>query len=1556
MHINQKPMHMIQKFYYSQTHCFMQRFLILFTFFLGGFSSLSAQTPISVQIDGKLNAPSTNQAEMMCNDAGTFQFGQFIGQSNDISPDTIFLCHRDSLFINHDGNAVLTGDPTPATAPGVVYGFYTCPPTIMGPDLPNLLGDCFWLNPVTNLPNVAKGNASGDIWFSNSGSLLTVPNQNGVQYWFAPITIDNFAGSLYEGGGPCVNANTNDAFSVVYLREIMLNASGNVDGDDCLGRVGISGGWPSFSSAQTYQIDIFKVSNPSVKAVFHTNVTALKPSTVFFSVPEPGIYEIRVEDGKSCGAVTQLNMNICDTTGSVILTAPEEVATTGTQICLPITAEDFISHDVAAFSFSLNWNPSVLTFASINSTLPGLTIGLANTNLVSTGFLGIGYSDPGGNPILNVPDGSTLFNVCFDVIGPVGSFSPVVFSSVPSGIGIGDINDTKFAPVFNTGSVLVVDPAVSSFTSSVINTGCAPQSQIKITNTGGTGPFNINWTPNAGTGTISNIGGMFTTGLLPSGNYFITMTDALGQVATGTINLPSSPLGASIISVQQPLCKGEANGIVRVDVILNGSIVTNPGPQYIYTWSPVTVPTPGARVQTGVPAGAYAVTITDTSAGGCTASASNTLSEPMLLEKDNLQTQNASCSGVSNGSITYLARGGTPFAPANYRHDVTYAPTIAGPFTPFQTNIVTNGLALPNLAAGIYRITITDANGCSFTEAVTITAAKTISITSTTSLPVCYGTPTGSITANVITMPVTPGAYMFTWLPMPLGSTTTNTNTSSQLAMIAAGTYLVTATENGTGCSATATVVLAQPDSIIITTDVLTNPTCAQPNSGTIGTTVTGGTSSGTTFTYVWASTNPGLVIPAFGSASNIPAGTYTVTVTDNLGCTTSASWTLTIPPPPTITFDSTSVSCGLDGCVEAIGNPVPGTTITGYSWRNQATGANIGTTSEVCMLNGGNYIVTVTASNGCTATDTLTLFNPNPLTLDTVNYILPSCFGYDDGIIGVVMVGGALPRSYVWSVPGSTNQSLVGVEAGTYTVTVSDFNNCTVVVTTILNNPPQININFPTASIQSVSCPGACDGSATPIVTYNTTPTTFANFNFLWNNGETDSIPNQLCPGINIVQVTDPNNCFISDSVIIDQPPVIDVIATFNPPTCFGDCNGSVSLAATGGTGAPYSYDWGFTMTNPAINLCADTFSVEVADGNGCLDTIEVIMTEPNPVQVSVDFGVTSNVICTDDQNGIAAVIPIGGNPGGYVFDWSGNVGNTAVVTDLPPGTYTVTVSDPNGCTGISDPIVLQNPPPVQGTYLPWEPLICEGDQTTLEIDTIFGGAGEPYQFTVDYGVELPATFPVSVSGGEHIITYLDLFGCSTNDTIFITPGIDLDVIFVEPSVEIELGDTLYLLNPTITGGQITQFTWTPANLVSDPTILAPYANTFESTTYTLQVSDANGCTGEGSIYVKIDPNRNVYIPNAIAPTANAGLNQHWKVFTGVGVDKVNFARVYDRWGELIYEMEDFKPNNDDYSEGWDGKYRGKYVTPGVFVYIVEVTFLDGRVLLYRGDVSVIR
>jgi gliding motility-associated-like protein len=368
----------------------------------------------------------------------------------------------------------------------------------------------------------------------------------------------------------------------------------------------------------------------------------------------------------------------------------------------------------------------------------------------------------------------------------------------------------------------------------------------------------------------------------------------------------------------------------------------------------------------------------------------------------------------------------------------------------------------------------------------------------------------------------------------------------------------------------------------------------------------------------------------------------------------------------------------------------------------------------------------------------------------------------------------------------------------------------------------------------------------------------------------------------------------------------------------------------------------------------------VTITDVNGCTNAISNFSVgQPDPILLATT---PSNPDCFGKSTGTLKVDATGGTPA-YTYLWQNaageNVGNAQVAQMIGAGNYTVTVTDQNGCTS-STTANLQDPPPVIGDYIEPAPLACFGDETILRINTITGGSGGPYTFSIDFGAPLSIDFPVRISGGKHYITYYDGKGCDFTDStsLFVPEPAQITVRFDPNSVEIELGDSI-LLSPIVSigGAAIGSFTWSNVESLLYPTDFArTQAYTFTTTTYTLTVIDTAGCSGTGSITVNIDPNRNVYIPNVFAPGNSSGRNDFFNVFTGLGVEMVNFFRVYDRWGDLMYQRERFMPNSFDLAEGWDGRFNGKFVNPGVYVYVAEVRFLDGRVLVYRGDVTVVR
>jgi hypothetical protein len=1544
----------------------MRSILILFSLLLC-VASLSAQNPQPIKLSyfqGNTHNAVVSTPENACN-AGTFNFGTHTGQSNDVAGEPIYLCKDDAIQLIGNNDAMFM-DPQPGTAPGVGYALYKCSPTVGSGALSDIIADPCVLNtpPAMDGLWIVKGQANGSMTFTNNGNIITNFNAgNPVQVWFAPITLDDFANGVYEQAatgqplGPCTNANLAEKFSVVYLNEITIDGINPNNGNDCIGKFRVKGGLPEFQNSSKYTIDIALQSNNSVKGLIHNPSNQWNHSaSILFSVTVPGVYEITVTDAKSCkSSVATINMNTCNPTDNVILNIPNISAPVGSNVCVPITATNFT--DISAFGVNFSWDPTVLQYTTVQNPNPTM-VGFMNSNNLNAlnaaqGYLNVNYFNASATN-LTIPTGGNFVDVCFDVIGANGICSAIQAAPLPGVVDFTNATGMPLGLTVNAGSVCIGSTPLS--VTAVPNNTCNANGSVLITVNGGNAPYDITYIgPNgssSGSGNINTPGSSFTPSGLDEGDYTIIVFDNLGVSDTAFATLNINSLGVNI-DFTEPTCSGAANGSVTAKVIFNNVTVNNPGSNYTFTWNPAVSGNP--QTLNNVGSGTYQVTVTNV-VEGCTAVASGTLSEPAPISQASLNVIPASCLGVSNGSISILATGGVALTGGDYKFNWAYSITQAGTKTPLPTlTSTTNPVNVNMLQVGFYHVTITDANMCTMTDVIEIVADKEVSFDPFTITDAsCFGSKDGEINVQYSTNPVGP-VNVATWdyMPKPVGSTAVPGTSSYVINNLPSGDYIVSATD-ADGCMMKDTFEVNQPTAIDIQPQTLINPTCMGVNDGSISIKPPSG--GVPPFTFEWRKL--GVIVGSTQNLNNIEEGDYIVTVSDGNGCTSTKTFTISLPAPPNFNgIDSTSVKCGADGCLKV---KTTSTNIS-YLWVNLTTSTTIGNTAEVCNLAGGEYAFVMTNADQCVYADTLTLGSVDGMFFLDTNYQQPSCFGLDDGFMAITVKGGTMPYSYDWDLIQSNTALAFNISSGTYKVTVTDNNDCTLEGEFFLPDPPAITFAF--NSIQGTSCNNTCDGEVSVTAEYATVPPTAGNFTFTWDDQPGIDAPNRtnLCGGLANVTIRDDNNCFVLGELVISSPPpvIADTFYTI-PATCDGESNGSATVSGGGGNGGGYTFDWGgnFPMDATITGLASGQYTVTIFDNIGCTGTKTLVVLEPDPIAPSVDTLATNDVDCNGRASGQIGLQVSGGNVGVFSFLWTDGtdtVGNTGFVDQLLAGNYFVTVTDSKGCTGTAGPITLLEPPPVEGSYLEWQPLVCFGDQTTVNVDTVWGGVGGPFQFSVDYGVALDVDFPVSVGGGVHVVSYFDRLGCSTEDSIFIIEPEEIMVNFNPAEVEIELGDTLFQLQPIITGAAVDSFIWAPSVDLSDPLSLRPYAGNFETTTFTLVVFDQNGCSGTGSILVAVDPNRNVYLPNIFKPGNASGLNDRFNPLIGNGVEKVNFMRIYDRWGEMLFERESFVPQNDDFSEGWDGKHNGKRVVPGVYVYIVEVSFLDGRVLLYRGDVTVV-
>lgn len=1546
----------------------MIKYILPTAFLLCILIDANAQRPAPMRVNGKQR---DLRQKMECNDAGTIFDIQHTGQSNDTNSDTIYLCAGDALDIIHNGDADLTGDPQPATDPGIGYLFYDCQPTVSGPTIDTILtdpcinqtspiidenGDPFFQN--DTLPVwIATDQINGNISFVNDGFLQAAFN-NGtpapIQFWYAPITLDDFATQGTEGGGQCVDVATGEAFSIVYLNPIEVsNIVTDSSATGCQGSFVVEGGLPEFDPLERYRIDISLDSDPSVKGRIE-NLPITNGDTVEFFVPQAGTYNITVEDGKSCGTTFQADMAGCT---AITLRFPAQSALPGDNFCVGITVENF--NDVGSVQFTAQWAPEVLeymNFGGFNTNLSGLNDGTVSDARADEGILTFSWfnTDFTGAAL---PDSSTIFEICFTAIGTLGEDSPLTFTGDPTPIEVGDPDLNSLGYITRNGIVaLTTNEIIPLFEQDSVSCPRATDGGFDLSLFGGTPPYNFRWRalnpPSAFNGpfTIDSEGATFSVTDLAAGNYEVVIEDSAMPVnsLTDTVQVLRDPLiGVNLTSVQ-PACANESTGSVTAVVSLEGVVQSNPEDDFTFTWNVMT--NENTAEITDLPFGPYAVTITD--ANGCSESASLSLTQPPQIQATETVT-NASCSGSQDGTLEVSVTGGVTAT-----GDYTFR------WSHLQDSIVAPDVSLTDLDPGNYRVTITDDNNCELIETYTVGAVKALNIDLQNITDVtCNGDNDGAISVTGRTVPGTAESlpYTFNWTG-PNGFTQSDSGNNSDLTNLEAGTYILTMIDSDPqGCQIVDSFIINEPEPLTLTLADQQNETCTVGNDGSATVSVTGGTQP---YIFAWSDGQ------SDSTATNLSAGDYTLDVTDANGCLDSLTVTITAPTPPTIepiAPDTVSCQNSTDGTLTANAIPVPGTTITSYQWFD-ANGQPVQSGQTITNLSPGIYTINVTADDGCVNADTAAVIAPAPLTIDSIVATSPTCVGFDNGRLTVFASGGTAPYTYDWGSTTLDDNVFGQLVAGTYEVTVTDANNCTpAIASATVTDPPGIDITF--SDVTGVSCfDNTCDGTATATAIYDDgTPGTFI---FSWASGEVEndvaaSTATQLCAGMQVVVATDANNCFGIDTVDIPSPPAITVQVNAEPVSCNGDMDGSIALTPDGGT-PPFTFQWVETgeTTDAISNLTAGVYNAIITDSNGCTKTQIVELDEPDPLELMIDqANTTPFVTCNGDTDGqisvtvndTANINPLGTAP----YNWSGGVADpsAAIASDLPPGNYAVTITDVKGCTD-SLSYTIQEPEPIVAVIPDPEDPRCFGESTLIVIDTVFGGAGMSffdYTYEIDNnGLRFTPDQPATVFAGTRIVTIADPAGCTLTDTLTIDQPTELQVLFDPAEIDVELGDST-TLEPIINSSlPINNFAWTPDTYLSSTSVERPITSPLSNQNYTLTVTDVNGCTGIGSIFVDVDFNRNVFIPNAFSPNGD-GPNDDFRVFTCNGVTEIKAANIFDRWGNLIASRENLAPECAGV-ELWDGRFNNKIANPGVYVYVIEISFLDGIDLTYRGDVTLLR
>ncbi len=456
----------------------------------------------------------------------------------------------------------------------------------------------------------------------------------------------------------------------------------------------------------------------------------------------------------------------------------------------------------------------------------------------------------------------------------------------------------------------------------------------------------------------------------------------------------------------------------------------------------------------------------------------------------------------------------------------------------------------------------------------------------------------------------------------------------------------------GDGCVSERRAVTATVSAGLAVSTTVANASCGSSN-GEATAVVAGGVLP---YTYTWSNSATN------ASISNVAPATYTVTVSDVNSCSGTASAVVSSQASLTSTKTFTNVTCYGGNNGSAAVTVSNGTPNYAYAWSNSATTAN------VTALAAGDYLVTITDGNNCVFVDSFTITQPAAIDIAiTANNV--RCNGEANGQASVVATGGNGGYNFQWSV-NQTGNSITGLPAGNYALTVSDAQNCTDSALFVIDEPAVITSNTTTTNI---TCFGGNDGRANVIPAGGS-----GNYTYLWCNGTTTHNTAGLNPGGCAVIITDDNGCTATDSVTVAQPAEITTLTSSTNVTCFNGNDGTASVSPSGGTGN-FTYEWCNGATTPTVTaLGAGACAVTVTDDNGCTITTSVTLLQP--AQMGTAISATNNS---------AGVDTIYGGTAPFTYLWSTGA-TTQDITGLAPGNYLVTVTDNVGCT-ISSGVTIQ-------------------------------------------------------------------------------------------------------------------------------------------------------------------------------------------------------------------------------------------------------------------------
>ncbi|HRP39175.1 MAG TPA: gliding motility-associated C-terminal domain-containing protein [Chitinophagales bacterium] len=1030
------------------------------------------------------------------------------------------------------------------------------------------------------------------------------------------------------------------------------------------------------------------------------------------------------------------------------------------------------------------------------------------------------------------------------------------------------ITDSKNCTATASGSVSAPPPLVLNITNTVDSCFQAGKGTATANVTGGTTPYLYQW---------SNIASAQTNLDLDAGNYSVTVTDNKGCTTTGNTTIAQSPAITYTLTPQDINCTGAATGSIQVNV--NGGV-----PTYSYTWNPSTA---NGNNPQNLTAGKYIVTISD--AYNCKKIDSVTLVQPDSALVATSSHTNVTCFGLNNGTLTINVAGGTQ------------------PYS-YQGNPIPPGTStLPNLAPNTYAGIITDSKGCKDTITETITEPTQLTVGEQHGNVLCFGGNNANI--DITVSGGTPN-YTYTW---------NDSITTEDRSNLTQGNYAVTITD-ANNCTANITVNITEPTELLAS-ETHQNISCFGGNNGSIDVTVSGGT---TPYTFIWNDGNTN------EDRTSLTQGNYSVTITDANNCTKTLSITISEPTQLVVTSSHTNVTCfGLNDGTLTI-NVSGGTQPYSYLGNSIPVGA-----STLPSFSPNTYTAIIIDANNCSDTITETITEPTQLTLGE-QHIDASCFGNNNGSIDVTVNGGTPTYTYHWN-DSTTTEDRATLTQGNYSITVTDANNCTATISATINEPAGVPLSV---SAADANCFGA-NGSATASPSVGQSPYTYQ-----WSAGNSTTAIAALPAGNYTVTSTATDGCKQIGSFAIAEPTQISITNTSNNLKCNGDNSGSIKVSASGGVGN-LSFTWNpnVSSTDSASQLAAGTYNIIVTDGNNCTSTNTVTLNEPTTLQLTAFPTATT---CNGLSDGSILSNATGGTPT-FTYTATNNTNNytsaNGIFSNLAAGVYTVVATDVNGCT-VSAALTINEPTAVSYTLNNTDATCYRYSDGIIEV--IPSGGTPGYRLLRDGMDSSTSGIYTNLAAGSYYIEVTDMNGCSATFTTQISQPDSIILSATPNPLSTPLGNPMDINVTSNQAGNII-YSWLPQTGLNCYDCDNPIFNGISSIEYTVLVTTANGCTASVPLSATVVPDYTVYTPNFFTPN-NDGSNDIFKVLGNKKAVKEFSLKIFNRWGEKVFE-------GNDMEDGWDGFANGSLAQPGVYVYEMKIVWIDNfNRNNFKGTITLVR